>query len=112
VRTGAILLKQFDGWITQRARNIALETIGAVSNSPHVSLPAVIAGHGGPTRRRSARSHNTRWRAAAEATILHDARSASVGPWWAPRQKRKARKTLVFQAQVNREASRLGDEGP
>ena len=40
---GAILLKQSDEWATQRARYMTLETIGAVSNTPHVSLSAVTA---------------------------------------------------------------------
>ena len=40
---GAILLEQSDEWATQRARYMTLETIGAVSNTPHVSLSAVTA---------------------------------------------------------------------
>ena len=38
---GAILLEQSDEWATQRARYMTLETIGAVSDTPHVSLSAV-----------------------------------------------------------------------
>jgi transposase-like protein len=38
---GAILLEQSHEWATQRARYMTLETIGAVSDTPHVSLPAV-----------------------------------------------------------------------
>lgn len=40
---GAILLEQSDEWATQRARYMTLETIGAVSDTPHVSLSAVTA---------------------------------------------------------------------
>ncbi|UFN48526.1 IS256 family transposase [Roseomonas sp. OT10] len=40
---GAILLEQSDEWATQRARYMTLETIGTVSNTPHVSLSAVTA---------------------------------------------------------------------
>lgn len=40
---GAILLEQSDEWATQRARYMTLETIGAVSNTPNVSLSAVTA---------------------------------------------------------------------
>jgi transposase-like protein len=40
---GAILLEQSDEWATQRARYITLETIGAVSDTTPVSLPAVAA---------------------------------------------------------------------
>ncbi len=39
---GAILLEQNDEWAVQR-RYMTLETIGAVSNTPHVSLSAVTA---------------------------------------------------------------------
>ena len=38
---GAILLEQSDEWATQRARYMTLETIGAVSDTATVSLPAV-----------------------------------------------------------------------
>jgi putative transposase len=38
---GAILLEQSDEWATQRARYMTLETIGAVSDTAHVSLPAM-----------------------------------------------------------------------
>ena len=38
---GAILLEQSDEWATQRARYMTLETIGAVSDTPHVSLSAL-----------------------------------------------------------------------
>ena len=38
---GAILLEQSDEWATQRARYMTLETIGSVSDTPTVSLPAV-----------------------------------------------------------------------
>ena len=37
---GAILLEQSDEWATQRSRYMTLETIGAVSDTPSVSLPA------------------------------------------------------------------------
>jgi transposase-like protein len=40
---GAILLEQSDEWATQRSRYMTLETIGAVSDNPTVSLPAVAA---------------------------------------------------------------------
>jgi len=40
---GAILLEQSDEWATQRARYMTLETIGAVSDTVHVSLSAVSA---------------------------------------------------------------------
>ncbi len=40
---GAILLEQSDEWATQRSRYMTLETIGAVSDNPPVSLPAVAA---------------------------------------------------------------------
>jgi transposase-like protein len=40
---GAILLEQSDEWATQRARYMTLETIGAVSDTATVSLPAVAA---------------------------------------------------------------------
>lgn len=40
---GAILLEQSDEWATQRARYMTLETIGAVSDTDTVSLPAVAA---------------------------------------------------------------------
>ncbi len=39
-----------DEWATQRARYMTLETIGSVSDNPTVSLPAVAAWRGGPTR--------------------------------------------------------------
>ena len=38
---GAILLEQSDEWATQRARYMTLETIGAVSDTATVSLPAM-----------------------------------------------------------------------
>jgi Transposase, Mutator family len=38
---GAILLEQSDEWATQRSRYVTLETIGAVSDNPTASLPAV-----------------------------------------------------------------------
>jgi transposase-like protein len=38
---GAILLEQSHEWATQRARYMTLETIGAISDTPHVSLSAV-----------------------------------------------------------------------
>ena len=37
---GALLLEQSDEWATQRSRTITLETIGAVSDTASVSLPA------------------------------------------------------------------------
>jgi transposase-like protein len=40
---GAILLEQSDEWATQRSRYMTLETIGAVSDTATVSLPAVAA---------------------------------------------------------------------
>jgi putative transposase len=40
---GALLLEQSDEWATQRARYMTLETIGAVSDTPAVSLSAVPA---------------------------------------------------------------------
>jgi transposase-like protein len=40
---GAIPLEQSDEWATQRARYMTLETISAVSDTPHVSLSAVTA---------------------------------------------------------------------
>ena len=40
---GAILLEQSDEWATQRARYMTLGTIGAVSDTGHVSLSAVPA---------------------------------------------------------------------
>lgn len=40
---GAILLEQSDEWATQRARYMTLETIGALSDTAAVSLPAVTA---------------------------------------------------------------------
>ena len=40
---GAILLEPSDEWATRRARYMTLETIGAVSDTPHVSLSAVTA---------------------------------------------------------------------
>ncbi len=42
-RAGAILLEQSDDWATQRSRDMTLEPIGAVSDTPHVSLSAVTA---------------------------------------------------------------------
>jgi len=38
---GAILLEHSDEWATQRARYTTLETIGAISNTAPVSLPAM-----------------------------------------------------------------------
>jgi transposase-like protein len=38
---GAILLEQSDEWATQRARYMTLETIGALSDTATVSLPAM-----------------------------------------------------------------------
>jgi transposase-like protein len=40
---GAILLEQSDEWATQRARYMTLETIGAVSDTATISLPAAAA---------------------------------------------------------------------
>jgi transposase-like protein len=40
---GAILLEQSDEWATQRARYMTLETIGPLSDTAAVSLPAVAA---------------------------------------------------------------------
>jgi hypothetical protein len=40
---GAILLEQSDEWATQRSRYMALETIGALSDTTLVSLPAATA---------------------------------------------------------------------
>jgi putative transposase len=40
---GAILLEQSDEWATQRARYMTLETIGAISDTPPVSLPALAS---------------------------------------------------------------------
>ena len=40
---GALLLEQSDEWATQRSRYMTLETIGAVSDTASVSLPAVAA---------------------------------------------------------------------
>lgn len=40
---GAIPLEQSDEWATQRSRDMTLETIGTVSNTPNVSLSAVTA---------------------------------------------------------------------
>ena len=40
---GALLLEQSDEWATQCARYMTLETIGAVSDTPAVSLSAVPA---------------------------------------------------------------------
>jgi transposase-like protein len=40
---GAILLEQNDEWAVQRARYMTLETIGAMSDNPIVSLPVVQA---------------------------------------------------------------------
>ncbi|TDH58466.1 IS256 family transposase, partial [Dankookia rubra] len=40
---GAILLEQSDEWATQRARYMTLETIGAVSDTAPVSLPALAS---------------------------------------------------------------------
>lgn len=39
---GAILLEQNDEWAVQR-RYMSLETLGAVSDNPAVSLPAIAA---------------------------------------------------------------------
>ena len=38
---GAILLEQSGEWATQRARYMTLETIGPLSDTAHVSLPAM-----------------------------------------------------------------------
>ena len=40
---GALLLEQSDEWATQRSRYMTLETIGAVSDTASVSLPAAAA---------------------------------------------------------------------
>ena len=40
---GALLLEQSDGWAAQRSRYMTLETIGAVSDTASVSLPAAAA---------------------------------------------------------------------
>ena len=40
---GAILLEQSDEWATQRARYMTLETIGAISDTALVSLPALAS---------------------------------------------------------------------
>ncbi|MBL6082871.1 transposase, partial [Belnapia sp. T18] len=40
---GAILLEQSDEWATQRARYMILETIGAISDTAPVSLPALAS---------------------------------------------------------------------
>jgi transposase-like protein len=40
---GALLLEQSDEWATQRSRYMTLETIGTVSNTACVSLPAAAA---------------------------------------------------------------------
>ncbi|MFC7738157.1 hypothetical protein ACFQX4_20515 [Roseomonas sp. GCM10028921] len=40
---GALLLEQSDGWATQRSRYMTPETIGTVSDTTSVSLPAVAA---------------------------------------------------------------------
>jgi transposase-like protein len=40
---GALLLEQADEWATQRSRYMTLETIGAVSDTASVSLPATAA---------------------------------------------------------------------
>ena len=40
---GAILLEQSDEWATQRARYMTLETIGAISDTAPVSLPALAS---------------------------------------------------------------------
>lgn len=37
---GALPLEQSDEWATQRSRYMTLETIGAVSDTPSVNLPA------------------------------------------------------------------------
>jgi hypothetical protein len=58
---GAILLEQSDEWATQRARDMTLEAISTVSDTATVRLSAVPARPGSPTRRRSSRSHTTRW---------------------------------------------------
>ena len=40
---GAILLEQSDEWATQRARYMTLETIGTISDTAPVSLPALAS---------------------------------------------------------------------
>jgi transposase-like protein len=40
---GAILLEQSDAWATQRARSMSLETIGTISDTAPVSLPALAS---------------------------------------------------------------------
>jgi transposase-like protein len=40
---GAILLEQSDEWATQRARYMTLETIGAVSDTAPVRMPALAS---------------------------------------------------------------------
>ena len=40
---GAILLEQSDEWATQRARYMTLETIGTISDTASVSLPALAS---------------------------------------------------------------------
>ncbi len=40
---GAILLEQFDEWATQRARYMTLETMGPLSDTAPVSLPALAS---------------------------------------------------------------------
>ena len=40
---GALLLEQSDEWVTQRSRYMTLETIGTVSDTASVSLPAAAA---------------------------------------------------------------------
>ena len=40
---GAILLEQNDEWAVQRSRYMTLETIGAMSDDPIVSLPILAA---------------------------------------------------------------------
>jgi putative transposase len=40
---GAILLEQSDEWATQRARYMTLETIGTISDTASVSLPAMAS---------------------------------------------------------------------
>jgi putative transposase len=37
------LIEQSDEWATQRARTITLETIGAISDTAPVSLPALAS---------------------------------------------------------------------
>jgi len=46
---GALLLEQNDEWAVQR-RYMSLETLGTMSDNPTVSLPAIAACRGGPTR--------------------------------------------------------------